>query len=583
MILKSIKNRMIAIMLGLVIVSLVSALTLSLLSSFKVTEDIINSQFEENLLAADTMLEIYLKEQFGELKTNSNGNLVDSSGLPIAGKYDYIDELSDGMSIVATVFEKQGNEYVRVLTTVKDEAGKRAVGTTLDSNGKAYEAISKGESYFGEADILGVQYMTHYSPILGENKEVIGIYFTGKTIADVEKIAQDGKMDTIKSVAMIVALILLIIAALSYYIGNSISKPIIALTTALDTQAELDFRSNENNQLNKFTARRDELGKMCKALLVMQENVAEFIKKTSESAQSVASASDDMTAKTQQAATTSEEIANTIEQIARGASDQAKDTEITAQNIDDLGNLLDEDSRKLMKLNDAAKSIEAQKEEGFVIIHELIDKTMQNNEATETVYSIIMSNNESAQKIQEASEMIQSIADQTNLLALNAAIEAARAGEAGRGFAVVADEIRKLAEQSNSFTNDIKLVIEELRSKSQSAVTTMQGVKVMFDEQSKSVNQTGDKFEMIAKAIDSIKLIIDSLNESSMQMTDNKNSIIDLVSNLSAISEENAAGTQEVAASTQQQASTIAELANAGDSLASVAEELRALVYKFKV
>ena len=208
---------------------------------------------------------------------------------------------------------------------------------------------------------------------------------------------------------------------------------------------------------------------------------------------------------------------------------------------------------------------------------------MQNNEATETVYSIIMSNNESAQKIQEASEMIQSIADQTNLLALNAAIEAARAGEAGRGFAVVADEIRKLAEQSNSFTNDIKLVIEELRSKSQAAVTTMQGVKVMFDEQSKSVNQTGDKFEMIAKAIDSIKLIIDSLNESSMQMADNKNSIIDLVSNLSAISEENAAGTQEVAASTQQQAATIAELANAGDSLASVAEELRALVHKFKV
>ena len=77
---------MIAIMLGLVIVSLVSTLTLSLLSSFKITEDIINSQFEEKLIAADNMLEIYLKEQFGELKSNSNGNLVDSNSIAIAGQ-----------------------------------------------------------------------------------------------------------------------------------------------------------------------------------------------------------------------------------------------------------------------------------------------------------------------------------------------------------------------------------------------------------------------------------------------------------------------------------------------------------------
>jgi methyl-accepting chemotaxis protein len=91
-----------------------------------------------------------------------------------------------------------------------------------------------------------------------------------------------------------------------------------------------------------------------------------------------------------------------------------------------------------------------------------VKKSEENNAIAAEIAGIIITTNEEAEKIQQASQMIKSIADQTNLLALNAAIEAARAGESGRGFSVVADEIRQLAEQSDTFAEQIVFVIKEL-------------------------------------------------------------------------------------------------------------------------
>lgn len=394
---------------------------------------------------------------------------------------------------------------------------------------------------------------------------------------------ESGARKIISSVAVSTVVILFVASLILSYVAGSITKPIIAVTKKVQEFAKLDFSAEANSDVEKYIDGKDEIGDMVRALKVMRDNVANFIFNTSQAAEQVAASSEELTATSLQASTASEEIATTIEEIAKGAGDQAKDTEMTAINVEEMGKLLEQDFQYLEELNSATVQIEKQKEEGFSIIKDLINNTKKNNDASNNVYQIILSNNESAEKIDNASSMIQGIADQTNLLSLNAAIEAARAGDVGKGFAVVADEIRKLADQSNEFTKDIKKVISELKENSQNAVVIMQESKQIVNEQTLSVEATEEKFEGIAEAIDIIKSKIDTLNHSSKLMTSNKSKVIELTQNLAAISEENAAGTQEASAAMEEQAATIEEIARSGEGLATIAEELRSLIEKFKI
>jgi len=79
----------------------------------------------------------------------------------------------------ATIFVKNGNDYIRVATNVKKDDGSRAVGTILDPNGEVIVNIRDDKAFYGEATVLGKAYTTGYEPIRDSAGNVIGIYYVG--------------------------------------------------------------------------------------------------------------------------------------------------------------------------------------------------------------------------------------------------------------------------------------------------------------------------------------------------------------------------------------------------------------------
>ncbi len=556
---------------------------ITLYQSNKVMNSVVDSQFNERLSGSVRMLELYIKEQFGDLSLTDEGALVDAEGVVIDSRFDYIDALSEGLGVKATIFSKQDASYTRVLTSITDDKGKRAVGTVLDPEGKAYQELNNGNQYIGQAEILGKSYVTIYKPILSKNNEVIGVYFVGVPNQNITSIIRAGFESMIK-VALLGLLVILVVASFaSYFLGGYIVNPIIAITKVMKNLGQLDFRFDPQDRAIKFIKRKDEIGIMIRSVKEMRDSVADFIHKTISSAEQLATTSDQLSATSQQSSRSAEEVAQTINEIARGASDQAESTSQGADKLMVLGHIIEEDKENIRYLGEASLSVTTSILEGLEIVKDLEINTKANGDAAGIVYDSILKTNESSSKISAASSIIASIAGQTNLLALNAAIEAARAGEQGKGFAVVADEIRKLAEQSTQSTKNIDLMVTQLMDDSKRAVQKMQEAGQIVKNQEISVDHTRDKFKDITHAMEKVGQMVKLIEKSSHIMDEQKQQVNDVIQTLSAVAEENAASTEQASAAIDEQSASIDEISSASENLSELAMSLRRLIEGFKV
>lgn len=280
---------------------------------------------------------------------------------------------------------------------------------------------------------------------------------------------------------------------------------------------------------------------------------------------------------------TSEHIDTAISEIAQGATEQARAVETSTKEIGSLGSLMDSMNADIAELDETSVNMKQASDEAVMILDGL---SRSNGSMTEGIHRIaqqIARTNDSVKEIESAASLIASIADQTNLLSLNASIEAARAGDAGKGFAVVASEIQQLADQSNKSAESIFCIITNLVNEFQETLDIMVDVEKTTNEQNMKFADTQRQFEIvnagIAQSRDKTTVIRRAIGECSGL----RSTISEVMMNLSAISEENAASTTETATAMQKLNTMILELLEESQKLMTISTQLEQDMTFFKL
>ena len=330
--------------------------------------------------------------------------------------------------------------------------------------------------------------------------------------------ATSGMKSLLKASALSLIILVLVGGGVVHLVVAALLK---RLLTIRDAMRAISNGTNDLSQRLPETG-NDEVAQIAHAFNAFSDKLSTVMVQLRESSASVqnaareiAAGNQDLSGRTEQAASSLRETASAVEQITASVA-QSTDSATEAN-------------------TQAANASQAASRGGDVVTNAI--NTMQTIESASA-------------KIGDITGVIDSIAFQTNILALNAAVEAARAGEQGRGFAVVAGEVRNLASRSAQAAKEIKTLID---ATTESVATG-----------SRYVRQAGDSMQEIVASIGAVSGIMREISIASSEQMKGIQEINHAVTDLDRMVQQNAELVVQSAAAAsalQGQAGELAETA----------------------
>ena len=155
-------------------------------------------QLKQNSKNSMSVFKYFLESNYGSY-TDFELRGKDENGHPdyylfdnqLTGNTEVLDKFTSTTQDIATIFAREGDDFIRITTSLKDANENRAIWTKLDHNHPAYSLILKGETYIGKATLFGKDYMTFYEPVKDANNNVTGILFIGYNLAPAYTVLQE--------------------------------------------------------------------------------------------------------------------------------------------------------------------------------------------------------------------------------------------------------------------------------------------------------------------------------------------------------------------------------------------------------